>query len=482
MNLGLASLAAQESPAAQAAEIVGFVRDAAGRPLASVTVSLQQPGDSHSKQTETDSAGSFSFSRLPAGTYSIKLVKAGFRDAPEESIPLSASEKKHCEFMLRSAAAAPPSSILEASEGFALDDKPNFTVAGVTDSTGSGGHAAETRLRTGEALAKETLRLKGDESAPKTGSEAAEGNDDLTATREHLKEMLAKQTGLNKQGEADLHRMLGDIDEKSGDPLSAVQEYERAAELDSSEQNYFAWASELLLHRAASPAAEVFKKGAGLYPGSARMLAGLGAAMFTSGFAEDAAQRLCQAADLEPANPAPYLFLGKMQEGTSSSLPCVEGKLARFAAEQPSNAFANYYYALALWKGTRASGNPEAVQRARLLFRKASAIDPKVDVAYLQLGNLEYAQTAYPAAIAAYKKAIAGNPDGSEAHYRLGLAYKRAGQQGQAQTEFDKYKQLDKNESEKVERQRRELRQFLFVLKDQQTDSHPKSDVAPDSK
>ena len=49
---------------------------------------------------------------------------------------------------------------------------------------------------------------------------------------------------------ADAHRLAGELDEKLGDPLAAVQEYERAARLDPSEQNYFAWGSELLLHRA----------------------------------------------------------------------------------------------------------------------------------------------------------------------------------------------------------------------------------------
>ena len=39
-------------------------------------------------------------------------------------------------------------------------DKPNFTVAGVTDWTAVGGHGSDATLRTSEALARETTTLK----------------------------------------------------------------------------------------------------------------------------------------------------------------------------------------------------------------------------------------------------------------------------------------------------------------------------------
>jgi tetratricopeptide (TPR) repeat protein len=285
--------------------------------------------------------------------------------------------------------------------------------------------------------------------------------------------------------------VLGDLDEKLEDPLEAVREYERAAALDASEQNYFAWGAELLLHRAVAPALEVFGRGVRLHPDSARMLAGLGAALYTSGSVEEAAERLCAASDLSQSNSpsdspsdfAPYLFLGEMQEATSTPLPCIEQKLARFAQNQPENAFANYYYALALWKRDRGSENPDALRQVETLLLKSLAIDPKLDLAYLQLGNLYFARGAFQEAVAAYQKAVVANPAGSEAHYRLGLTYKRIGEGAEAQREFEEYKQLDKMETAAIERQRRELRQFIFVLKDQalkdQPISHATSDPLP---
>jgi tetratricopeptide (TPR) repeat protein len=519
------------------AQIEGLVRDSTGRPIAGVSVSLQRQGDSDLVQFRTDEAGVFRFASLAVGNYTVKLQKAGYQEAIEDFITLSPSEKRHCEFVLQISKTTESSADPSLRTTIELDDRPNFTVAGITDSTGSGGHAAETRLRTGEALAQETVNLKADalkSAAPDSTSSESESRlrislqqnprgfeanhrlgelyfhsqryrqavplleaayqanpqdhtnafdllsamkdaGDLAPARERLHQILANGKQLGKAGEADFHRLLGDVDEKLGDPLAAEKEYERSAGLDPSEPNYFAWGTELLLHGAAAPATEVFQKGVRMYSHSSRMLSGLGAALFMSGSAPEAAQRLCQASDVEPASGAPYLFLGKMQEATSTPLLCAEQKLARFAETQPENALANYYYALALWKQNRGSQNPEAVEHARSLFRKASAIDPKLDVAYLQLGNMEFALGSAPDAISAYQRAIAANPESSEAHYRLGLAYKTTGDGIRAQREFDLYKQLDKSEAEKVERQRRDLRQFLFVLKDQPADSHSSS-------
>jgi tetratricopeptide (TPR) repeat protein len=540
VNLGLrlllvfaSTLLAAQEPIAQ---IDGLVRDSTGKPIVGVLVFLQPQGDSHLVQSRTDEGGVFRFAAVAAGNYTLKLKKAGYQDAIEDSIRLSPSENRHCEFVLQISKATASSADRSLATSFQLDDRPNFTVAGITDSTGSGGHAAETRLRTGEALAKETLNLQADalKTAPDSNSSESEsslriawqqnprgfdGNHrlgelyfhsqrygeavplldaayranpedhgnafdlvsalkeagDLAPARARLQQILANGKQLGKADEADFHRLLGDVDEKLGDPLAAEKEYEGAAGLDPSEQNYFAWGSELLLHGAAAPAIEVFGKGVRMHSHSSRMLSGLGAALFMSGSAAEAAQRLCQASEVEPASTAPYLFLGKMQEATSTPLACAEQKLARFAEMQPENALANYYYALALWKQNRGSENPKALEQARSLFQKASAIDPKLDVAYLQLGNVEFALGSSAGAIRNYERAIAQNPESSEAHYRLGIACKKAGDEARARREFDLYKQLDKSEAVKVERQRRELRQFLFVLKDQPSDSHPSS-------
>ena len=155
---------------------------------------------------------------------------------------------------------------------------------------------------------------------------------------------------LLQEDNADLHRMLGELDEKTGDPLAAVHEDEQAVRLDPSEENYFAWGSELLLHRAVWQAAEVFKNGTKAYPKSARMLAALGTALFAGALYDEAAASLCAASDLNPADPEPYSFMGRIEMAAPKPLPCVEPRLARFVQQQPANSIANYLYAMAILK------------------------------------------------------------------------------------------------------------------------------------
>ena len=202
------------------------------------------------------------------------------------------------------------------------------------------------------------------------------------------------------------------------------------------------------------------------------MLAGLGVALYASGSYEEAARRLCDASDLKPADPAPYLFLAKMEKAAPAPLPCVEQKLARFVGDQPGNALALYYYAMTLCKRERGSENPAGLQKAETLLEKALAIDPKLDEAYLQLGILYSARGGLEQAIAAYKRAIETNPHLGEAHYQLGMAYKRIGEPSKAQQELQIYEQVEKTEAAAIERQRREIRQFLIVLKDQPGSTH----------
>ena len=438
--------------------VSGSVRDATGNLVADASVFFEEKATATLAETKTKSDGTFSFLALRPGTYTVRAEKAGMRASVPASLLLSLGERKWIDLVLENSQAKEspspsPEKSGSASTKMQFDDKPSFTVAGVTDWTNVGGHGSDTKLRTSESLAKETLALKSGD--PGEASESA-----LEAPRA-----------------ADSHRFAGDRAEGSGDPLAAVREYELAVHLDPSEQNYFAWGTELLLHRAIKPAVEVFTKGSVAHPKSARMLAGLGAALYAGGSYSDAARRVCEASDLQPADPTPYLFLGQMEKAAPDPLPCVVEKLARLTHDQPANALGNYYYAVALWKQSRGAekepANSPSLDQAQALLRKALTADPKLDDAYVQLGVLYFARGNFPQAISAYKKAIEANPQSSEAHYRLALAYKRTGEEEKSQQELQLYKQADKTEAAATEQQRREIRQFLIILQDQPQTPRP---------
>lgn len=282
---------------------------------------------------------------------------------------------------------------------------------------------------------------------------ALQGAGEYALARQHVADLLAKQKT------ADLLRLAGELDEKLGNPVAAVNEFEQAVREDASEENYFEWGSELLLHRAIWQAKDVFTAGARRYPKSARMLTALGAALFACSLYDDAAQRLCEAADMNPALEEPYIFLGKAEIASPNPLRCSEEKLADFAKRHPENPLASYYDAMAIWKQN--GRDPQVLQRVESLLNRAVALDSKCSEAYLQLGNLNLSRHDNATAIANYAKAIEANPQLAEAHYRLGMAYDRAGDRDKAKREFQIHEELDKQQAAEVERERREVKQFL---------------------
>jgi tetratricopeptide (TPR) repeat protein len=455
----------QDSPAQLSGDAIlqGTIRGADGKPVNAATVLLEEKGSSTKVETKTNAAGTFVLSAGHAGTYAVRAEKSGWRSVAMDSLVLVLGERKQLDFVLQ------PSPSTNTSPGaMEFNDEPNFTVAGITDWSNLGLHGSAASSRTSESLARETLTLKS--SAPETADAGNLGKKYEVALAYKTKGDLAGARGevqraLAVSDDAAGHRLLGEIDERLNEPLEAVREYEQAAGMDPSEQNYFDWGTELLLHKAAEPAVQVFTKGSSAHPNSARMLTGLGAALYSNGSSDEAARRLCEASDLQPKDPTPYLFLGEIEKTTPALLPCSGQKLERFAREQPGNALANYYYAMSIWKHEKGSENPASLEQAEALLERAVAIDPKFDEAYLQMGVLQFARGDFEHAIRDYKKAIDINPQLGEAHRQLGLAYQRTGEKVKAQEEFQAYEQAEKTEAAEIERQRRELRQFLIILK-----------------
>ena len=498
----------------KAASIEGIVRNSSGATVTDATVALESKSSYTPIRTKTSADGKFAIPACPPDAYTLRVSKQGLPESATISFSLSSGEKKQLDVVLQS------SSTPDAME---FSDTPSFKVAGITDWSNAGLHGSDTRERTSESLMKETVALSPE--AAKTSSETAEEADaekklradlvqnpssfeansqlgrlclrskryadaipllqaayrikpsdaatalDLAvaykANRNSAEARKQLQELLTRTDNADAHRLLGDLEEEQGDAVAAVTQYEKAVQLAPTEENYFSWGAELLLHRANQPAVEVYTKGSAAHPDSLRMRLGLAAGLYASGSYEAAAKTICKAADLSPGNTQSYLFLGTIEKATASPLECSEERLARFAQQQPNNALANYYYAIAIWKRARTSQNADDLEKAQSLFERSIAIDSKFGQALLQLGIVLSEQGHSQQAIENFQRAIAVAPDLPEAHHRLALAYKRAGEESKAQQEFQAYEQAEKAQAATIEKQRHELRQFIVVLKEQ---------------
>jgi tetratricopeptide (TPR) repeat protein len=289
----------------------------------------------------------------------------------------------------------------------------------------------------------------------------------LTDRTKDARELV--QTLLKQKNTAELHNLLAQIEEKDGNFVVAANEYEIAAHMDPSESNLFDWASELLVHRTLEPSIEIFRQATERYPQSARLAIGLGMALYSLGKYDDAVTSLLRAADLSPSDPRIYPFLSRAYDSSPGHADQVIQRFKRFAELQPDNGRAVYYYAMSLWKGRRAQDPTLDLHQIESLLQKSIELDPSLAEAPLQLGNLYSDQGKYTDAIGYYRRALGLNPDLSDAHYRLGQAYVRTGEKERAQQELLAYQKLREEHLADLERQRAEVRQFVYAAKDNAT-------------
>ena len=265
---------------------------------------------------------------------------------------------------------------------------------------------------------------------------------------------------------AELHNLLAQIEEKDGNYIAAVNQFEVAAHLEPSESNLFDWAGELMVHRTLDPAVEVFRQATERYPNSPRLMVGLGMAYYARGNYDDAVKALLRGADLNPSDPRVYKFLSRAYDSSPSQANEVIERFRRFAELQPNNGMALYYYAMSLWKGKRAQDPEFDPRQIESLLKRAIAADPKIPDAYLQLGNLNADQGKFTEAIPEYQRALELNSDLADAHYRLAQSYVRTGQKDKAQEQFQVYQQLRAQHLADLDKQRADIRQFVYSDKD----------------
>jgi tetratricopeptide (TPR) repeat protein len=499
------------------ASLRGAVHDSQGKPVAGATICLQANGSTPPQSVRTDSQGNYHFVAVSGGVYLLRAQMVGYSDTEIPSLFLGAKETKNVDLVLR----AMSSTSQSASAQPEFFDQPQFAVAGVTDTTNLGGHGSDTVVRTRDALAKETVSLSKTPLSvqPVAGSEQEKSlrenvkRDPRSFESNHLLGKVLDENGkardaipyLERASElkpsdyensyelalanahagnyersrdhaqnllahsdtAELHHLLGDVQEKLGNSLEAVREYQRAAEMDAREPYVFDWGSELLLHHAPEPAVEVFTKGNRLFPHSVRMLIGLGAAWFARGSYDQAIRRICEASDLNPDDPHPYLFMGKMQSAEPVPSEEIVEKLHRFVTHQPENAEANYYYAVGLWKLHKGSADATHSAQIESLLSHAVQLNPTFAAAYVQRGIVYSAQKNYLRAISDYQQAIQADPQMEEAHFRLAQAYRQSGDVAKSEAELKVYNQIAKESAQQAERQRHEIRQFVYILRDQ---------------
>src|ERR1022692_599766 len=458
----------QSQETGKSASLRGAVRNSQGKPVGGATIQLQAKDPAQTQVAHSDLQGNYSFAALRGGVYVLRAEMAGYSDTEIPSLFFGPKEEKNVDLILL--AAKTPASQPASAPAPEFFDQPQFAVAAVTDTTSLGGHGSDTIVRTRETLAKETVSLS---NAPARAQPVATSE----------KEKSLRESVEREPRSFEANHLLGKVLDENGKARDAIPYLERAGELKPSDYensydlalanahggNYERardHAQALVVHHAPEPALEIFTKGNRLFPHSVRMLIGLGAAWFARGSYDQAVQQICEASDMNPNDAIPYLFLGKMQSAEPTPSERIVEKLQRFVAQQPENAEANYYYAVGLWKLRKGPQDTARGAQIEALLRNAIHLDPKFAAPYLQLGILHSEHRDYPRAISDYQQAIQADPQMEEAHYRLAQAYRKTGD-GRADAELKVYDQIARESVQQEERERHEIRQFVYTLRDQ---------------
>ncbi len=241
---------------------------------------------------------------------------------------------------------------------------------------------------------------------------------------------------------AELHALLGEVEEKAGDVAAAATAYHRAAELEPSEKYLLSLGNLLVKSSNYAEALQFFSYGLQKYPGSAQLHVGLGLTHYARGQYADAVKTLCAAVDLAPDDARPYLFLGEMYAVFPDLAEEVTQRMSQFVERHPRDARAHYYYAVNLRQGRPDQRATVDLARVEQSLLKAIALDAKMPLAHYELGLLYAEREQAAAAIRALQTAVRLEPNLTKAHYRLAQLYQRNGQAALAARSFETFKRL----------------------------------------
>jgi tetratricopeptide (TPR) repeat protein len=243
----------------------------------------------------------------------------------------------------------------------------------------------------------------------------------------------------------ELHTLLGEIENKAGNRQAAAGQYQIAAQMEPSEPHIFDFGQSLLTFNS-DAAMTIFSYGVTKFPESARLRVGLGIAYYLYRSYDSAADTLCQAVDMNPTDPRPIEFLGRIEVLSPEKFQQVNRRLETFLKLHPENALVHYELARNLLHPPGKRPTSEDAVRGERLLRQAIRLNPRLADAYFELGLIVEDKGQKIEARMLYENAIRLDASQARFHYRLSFVDRALGKKQRADREINRFKQLQATE------------------------------------
>lgn len=269
---------------------------------------------------------------------------------------------------------------------------------------------------------------------------------------------------LGKKPSGALYNTLAELQEASGQYVDAVQNYQRAVELEpANEDYYFDLGMEYLSHFTFGPAHEVFQVGTQKFPNSSRQYLGLAFSHYAVREYPQAADAFTKALEIDPESPA---VLKAWNAVLSSLSPAdwerILPRLGQLAQTHPQSADFAFCYGAALFRSEFAKGPKGALDRPQVFLEKAVKLRSDFPAARIELAGLYAAQKQDQKAVDQYIEAIREDPKSDIPHYRLGQLYRQMNKMDLAGAELARYQELSRLHQEEIKRNRSAIQQFVL--------------------
>ncbi len=263
---------------------------------------------------------------------------------------------------------------------------------------------------------------------------------------------------------AQLYNVLAGLDEETGEYVEAAQSFQRAVELDpSNEQYYFDLGMEYLSHFTFGPAAEVYRVGTRKFPRSSRQYLGLAFSHYAVREYAEAADAFTTALEIDPESQAVFqAWKTVLSFLTPKDWDALLPRLERLAVAHSENAQLAFGYGAALFRVEVSRGDKGTFDRAQKFLEEAVRLQPNLPDAHLELGALYAAQKQNQKAVVEYDEAIQQDPKSDIAHYRLGQVYRDMNKMDLAKQELDRYQELSRLHQEELKESRSAVKQFVL--------------------